>query len=322
VRDEPKGLTVDQVSDALCEHWGLDLRDLTYAPVGFGSYHWHATKQDGGRWFVTADDLPAMPVFDGSDADANFDTFNAALLAVRDMRDAGLEFVVAPVPNNAGDVLVRLTSRWALAVYPHIEGELRGRERLPESAALIGRLHRAKPPVAIRRWEPAIPHRRVLDEALSQLDAAWHDGPFSEPCRALVKTSRRRLEATLARYESLAVRYAASLDGWVLTHGDSHGNNFIAGMDGRLHLIDWDGACLAPPERDLQTQLGYDHESLAAYEASSGWRPRPDAIELFSLLWMLADVCSYVRRFRTAHNGSEDDAKSWGGLEGYLTSLA
>jgi spectinomycin phosphotransferase len=299
----------------------LDLRELTYAPVGFGSYHWQATEQDGERWFVTADDLPAMPVFDGSDADANFESFNAALLAVRGVRDAGLEFVVAPVPNQAGDVLLRLTPRWALAVYPHVEGELRGSGRLPESAALIGQLHRAKPPRVIRPWEPAIPHRRALDEALSQLDTAWQDGPFSEPCRALLTTSRKGLKATLGRYESLAARFTSNQDGWVVTHGDSHGNNFIAGSDGRLFLIDWDGACLAPPERDLQTQLGYDEALLAAYEASSGWRPRPDAIELFSLLWLLADVCSYVRRFRTAHNGSEDDAKSWGGLEGYLTSM-
>ena len=321
MRDEPKDLTLTQVADALRVHWRLDLGDLTYAPVGFGSYHWQATEHDGKRWFVTADDLPAMPVFDGSDAEANFDSFNAALLAVRAVRDAGLEFVVAPVPNLGGDVLLRLTSRWVLALYPHIEGEMRADERLPESAALIGRLHRTKPPGVIRPWDPAIPHRGVLDGALSQLDVAWDYGPFSERCRASLSKSREGLEATLARYEALARTFTSGQDGWVVTHGDSHGSNFISGADGSLHLIDWDGACLAPPERDLQTQLGYDEASLAAYEASSGWKPRPDAIELFSLLWMLADVCSFVRRFREPHEGSEDDTKSWHGLELYLTSL-
>src|SRR4051812_3164087 len=155
MRDEPQGLPDALLTDALRQHWGLDLRELTYAPVGFGSYHWQATERDGRRWFITADDLSAMPMFDGSNADANFDSFNAALLAVRGVRDAGLEFVVAPVPNHAGEVLLRLTSRWALAVYPHVEGNLRGHERLPESAALIGRLHRATPPSAIKPWQPA-----------------------------------------------------------------------------------------------------------------------------------------------------------------------
>src|SRR5688572_13372268 len=118
MRDEPKDLTKPMVSLALVEHWRLDLASLEYAPVGFGSYHWHATDYDGTRWFVTADYLPAMGVFDGGDADANFHGLRAALVSAHALRQSGLEFVVAPVLDTSGQVLQRLLPGWGLALYP------------------------------------------------------------------------------------------------------------------------------------------------------------------------------------------------------------
>jgi len=42
---------------ALADGWGLGVRSATYRPVGFGSYHWAVTDDEGRAWFVTADDL-------------------------------------------------------------------------------------------------------------------------------------------------------------------------------------------------------------------------------------------------------------------------
>ena len=71
--------------------WALTVPDLSYLPVGFGGYHWRAVDPTGSRWFVTVSDLAAPWV---PDLPAAMET--AAWLAT----EAGLEFVIAPVPTR------------------------------------------------------------------------------------------------------------------------------------------------------------------------------------------------------------------------------
>jgi hypothetical protein len=52
----PADIADDVVSAVVQEAWQLRIGRIDYAPVGFGSYHWHAWA-DEDRWFVTADDL-------------------------------------------------------------------------------------------------------------------------------------------------------------------------------------------------------------------------------------------------------------------------
>ena len=95
--------------------------DLEYAPVGFGSYHWRVLAA-GERWFVTVDDLQAKrrdeSAFEGPQR-----RLTAALATARLLNEGGLGFVVAPVPTVTGEVLYLVDERYAVAVYPHVEGE-------------------------------------------------------------------------------------------------------------------------------------------------------------------------------------------------------
>ena len=45
----PADLSDDVVTAVLHEAWQLRIRRIDYAPVGFGSYHWHASA-DEDRW--------------------------------------------------------------------------------------------------------------------------------------------------------------------------------------------------------------------------------------------------------------------------------
>jgi hypothetical protein len=49
----------------------------------------------------------------------------AALATARDLADAGLRFVVAPLVANNNDVVVALDDRFVAALYPHIHGGTR-----------------------------------------------------------------------------------------------------------------------------------------------------------------------------------------------------
>lgn len=100
-------------------HWGVAVARLEYLPVGFGSHHWSVAGPGGGRWFVTVDDLDAARASAAESRDDAFRRLCRALGAARALRDTGAAFVVAPLPTAGGAPVVRLTARYAVAVYPH-----------------------------------------------------------------------------------------------------------------------------------------------------------------------------------------------------------
>ena len=112
MHERPADISDIDVAAAMARQWALPVQDFSYLPVGFGGYHWLAADQRGSRWFVTVSDLgtPWVP-----DLPAAMQT--AAWLAT----EAGLGFVVAPVPTRAGPVVGSLDSRHALTLFPFLD---------------------------------------------------------------------------------------------------------------------------------------------------------------------------------------------------------
>ena len=99
----------------------------------------------------------------------------------------------------------------------------------------------------------------------------------------------------------------------VITHGEPHPGNVLRTGPQRL-LIDWDTAGLAWPERDLWSVTKAGTEDAARYEAATGHRPDPRAIEMYALLWALWDIGDFLRRFSGPHEESPDSVTAWEGL--------
>jgi spectinomycin phosphotransferase len=112
VHERPAGIRDSDVGAALARQWALTAQDVSYLPVGFGGYHWLAVDQTGSRWFVTVSDLTAPWMLDLPAA-----MRTAGWLAT----EAGLEFVVAPVPTIADEVVGSLDSRHALTLFAYVE---------------------------------------------------------------------------------------------------------------------------------------------------------------------------------------------------------
>lgn len=108
---------------ALERGWGITVASIGYRPFGWGSHHWEVAGQRGSRWFVTADELETKRRAASDTLAAAFARLRASLATARALRDCGRSFVVAPVPAGDGEPLARLGDRFAVAVYPFIEGE-------------------------------------------------------------------------------------------------------------------------------------------------------------------------------------------------------
>lgn len=328
MRTRPPELDDEQVAGALAAGWRLAVDALAYAPVGFGSHHWRVTA-GGDRWFATVDDLAAKRWRADEPLSGPRERLAAALTTARLLRDGGLDFVVAPVAAGGGDVLVPLGDRWAMALYPHVDGRPHAWGRYPDRAArlavvdLVARLHRA-PATAWAGARPdglVLPHRDGLEAALAGAAGPGGPGPYAAPAHDLVARHAGAVRAALARYDRLVALVRARPDRRVLTHGEPHRANTITTPAGPV-LIDWETALVAAPERDLWSLAAEDDRTLGDYAERTGTVPDPDALALYRLAWDLSEVAGYRAWFHRPHRDTEDARTAWDGLRGYLEVVA
>jgi spectinomycin phosphotransferase len=327
VLGRPEGLSDARVATALRDGWALEPTALDYQPVGFGSYHWRA--EAGGAWFVTVDDLDAKRRRLDDPPGEAWRRLTAALATARALADAGLGFVAAPRPTATGDVLWPVDGRYALALYPWVEGEVYAwgayanrRERLAVLDLLVA-LHGAPAALAATALADdfAVEHRDRLTAALADLATPWDTGPFGEPTRRLLERHAEALARALDHYDRLVATVAEAGGPHVLTHGEPHRANTITTAAGVV-LIDWDTTLVAPPERDLWALAHDDPAILDDYRARTGVAPRPEVADLYRRRWDLTDVAIYSGRFHSPHAEGEDSRHAFGYLGHYLAACA
>jgi spectinomycin phosphotransferase len=318
VRERPADIHDTDVAAALARQWALIVQEFSYLPVGFGGYHWLAVDQTGSRWFVTVSDLAAPWV---PDLPAAMQA--AACLAT----EAGLEFVVAPVPTRAGQVVGSLDSRYALTLFPYLDA-VRSRFEDPvddgDRAAIIdllARLHTAIPEgIEVPSRPLELANRQAIEQALASLDAPWNGGPYSEPGRDLLARHERPLRQAFARFDGLLDRVREAGGPYVITHGEPHSGNLLRTRAG-LCLVDWDMVALARPERDLWWVISGDQDA-ARYSRRTGWMVSQDALALYRLRWGLDDIAEFLSEIRGPHQRTADTLVSWTGLQKTLEAIA
>jgi spectinomycin phosphotransferase len=316
----PDDLSTDQLSSYLHEHWGLRGAKATYAPVGHGSHNWKVVTADGSRWFAKAS---------RSGPDADFS--RATLQTAAALREAGLEFVLAPIRDLSGQVRRQVAPDWDLSVFPFIEGRnpnFRSSERA-QVAEILGQLHAFRPlPDVALRWEPGWYQPELRQILADDLDRPWNDGPYGERARSLLSHSRAEIERLLDLSDDLVAQLACSDEPPVITHGEPHAGNIMLDSTGAARLIDCDALMAAPRERDLRVLLHASHkrprdldntEVLAAYQRGAGpVQPRSFALELFRAEWHLLEICRYAHLFSASHGQTADTRARWQALEGYV----
>jgi spectinomycin phosphotransferase len=316
VRARPDGVEERDLAVVLAEGWRIDAAALRYAAVGGGSYHWAVRDGEGRRWFVTIDDL-GDKAWLGDGRPAVMAGLRSAMdTALKLRRDAGLEFVVAPVPGCGGATVQPLGRRHAMAVFAFLGGAAgRFGEVLPapERAALVdmlAALHQSTPAVAAGAPRSAIglPQREALDGALRDLGRPWRAGPFAEPVRTLLAGAADRIRSLLEMFDRLADAVRASE--FVITHGEPHPGNVMRAGPRRL-LIDWDTVGLGPPERDLWMVVSTTGEEARRYTDLTGRAVDPARLATYRLRWALDDISAFVGELRTGHRHTTDTEHAW-----------
>jgi spectinomycin phosphotransferase/16S rRNA (guanine(1405)-N(7))-methyltransferase len=324
----PDGLRPDMLAEALCAGWGLDITSAEYLPLGFGSHHWAVAEVSGGRWFVTADELAIKRRSQAESLDTAFGRLSASLATATDLSSLGMAFVVAPVATMAGEPLVRLASRYTVALYPFLDGQrfewgdFETEEHRQVVLSFVVAMHTA--PEAARRQavtdDLGIAHRDELDAVLDAAADA-DSGPYGHKTVELITAHEVPIRRLLARYDALVTQVRSGSTPTVLTHGEPHRANTMRTSAG-WKLIDWDTVAVAPPERDLCNLDPGDGSVFASYQQATGITPRPTALELFRLRWDLADIAITVSQFLAPHSGDANDGESFELLGALLAKIS
>jgi spectinomycin phosphotransferase len=319
VRERPAGVEERELTRILAEGWHIDAAALRYAPVGGGSYHWVVHDEQDRPWFVTVDDLDDKSWL-GQTRAAVGEGLRAAMDTACALRhQAGLRFVVAPIPAVQAETVLPLGSKYAVAVFPYIDGtagrfgeELPARER-EEIVDMLVALHRSTPAATTARpGRIELPQRDLLDTALCELNQPWHGGPFAEPARTLLASAAGQVRQMLATFDQLA-DHVAALPEPVITHGEPHSANVFRAGPARM-LIDWDTVGLGPPERDLWMVVTRTGAEARRYTAATGRQVDHDALAFYRIRWALDDISSFVGQLRTSHRRGAHTEHVWQAL--------
>lgn len=322
---EPGDVDTVRLQELVRSVWSVDVTEVRYEPVGFGTHHYLAHDSSGYAWFVNVDELAAKTWFGSDDAGA-LDGLDRAFRMAFWLRHAGLEFVLAPIARDDGSAVAELDGRYAVSVVPYVEGRSSafgefgsGAEKRAVLGAL-GRLHAlAVPDNLPRRDTMNVPSRDEFFASLDQLESPWTEGPFAEPARKLLASCARDVRAMFARYDEIVAKVRNAPVPQVVTHGEPHAANVVWADDGGMHLIDWDTVAVAPAERDLWMVEPADDEEWAAYTSSGGNRDiNPDVVELYRLWWSLGEIAGYSMTFRSPHSDDANTRRAWADFQTYL----
>jgi spectinomycin phosphotransferase len=311
MRARPQDLVDDRLLQALGS-WGIGATSLSYAPVGFGDHHWIAADDAGERWFVTVTDLVLK---NGRDADSELRSLRDAMETAVSLRD--LDFVVAPLRGADGETVRRLGDRYALSVFPFLDGVTDDFDRSwtaqerADVIDLLAELHRHEPPASTPILDLGLSMPGLLQSALDGT-LHWASGPFAEPARTLLSSHASAILRQVKEFDRLVEDVRRSDGTPVLTHGEPHPGNLLQ-FEGRYLLVDWDTVGLAPPERDLYS-VAETPEDLSRYAEASGRTVNASALALYRLRWDLEEVSIYVDWFRVPHGRSPDTETGWQGL--------
>ena len=299
--------------------YNLPLQSITFFPEGEDSYGYIVVSKTGKKYFAKA-----------STSVPNSRLHVASVLRHR----CNISGVVAPLETQEGALSVPWQD-FRVSLFPFIEGISRwdlwkiGKDftdtALSQTGALLATIHGCSDTIAsddltIAKYDLPLRH-----ELYTVLEAPAQNIPSQNQYQkqlleALAAHESAVLE-TLERYDSLGRSAAALQTPFVITHGDPTPGNLILDTENRLFLIDWDGVCLGPPEKDLVSFTGERFEVvLERYltERQCDISLHADIFGFYIYEWTINEIRDYGTKILFKNSDAKQNEYDWESLQDYL----
>ena len=317
-------MKVDNTFDKteLLEHlraaYVLPLQSITFFPEGEDSYGYVVASKTGEKYFAKAS--TSVP--------------NSRLQVASLLRNqCNMSGIVAPLETREGTLSVPWQD-FRVALFPFIEGKSRwdlwkvGKDftdtELSRTGALVARIHECTDAIAPDNLTVAtynLPERHELHTVLAAPEKIPPRNGYQKQLLAAIAQHRSEIGQTLERYDSLGRSAVALQAPFVITHGDPTPGNLILDTENRLHLIDWDGVCLGPPEKDLVSFTGERFEVvLESYlnERRNAVRLHADIFGFYIYEWTLNEIRDYGTKILFKNKDAQQNEYDWESLQDYL----
>ena len=298
--------------------YALPLQSIAFFPEGEDSYGYIVASETGEKYFAKA-----------STAVPNSRLQVASLLRNR----CNISGVVAPLETQEGKLSVPWQG-FRVALFPFIEGKSRwdlwkvGKDftdaELSRTGALLATIHECTDAIAYDNLTVAkydLPERHELHTVLEAPERRSPRNRYQKQLLAAVRQHRSEVLQTVERYDGLGRSATASQTAFVITHGDPTPGNLILDTENRLHIIDWDGVCLGPPEKDLVSFTGERFEVvLESYlvERRNPVRLHADIFGFYIYEWAINEIRDYGTKILFNNKDAQQNEYDWESLQDYL----
>ena len=222
-----------------------------------------------------------------------------------------------------------------VSLFPFIEGKSRwdlwkvGKDftdsALSETGALLATIHGCPNTIVPNELTSAkydLPLRHELHTVLeASKKKITPQNQYQKQLLEGLAQHRSEILQTLERYDSLGRSAEALQTPFVITHGDPTPGNLIVDTENRLHLIDWDGVCLGPPEKDLVSFTGERFEVvLERYltERQGNVSLYADIFGFYIYEWTINEIRDYGTKILFKNNDAKQNEYDWESLQDYL----
>ena len=307
-----------ELREQLSTAYGLPLQSITFFPEGEDSYGYVIASETGEKYFAKAS--TSVP--------------NSCLQVASLLRhQCNISNIVAPLKTLEGILSVPWQD-FRVSLFPFIEGKSRWDlwkvekdftdAELSQTAALLATIHGCTDTVTFDSLTVAkydLPLRHELHTVLEAPEKIPARNGYQKRLLEAIAQHRSEILQTLERYDSLGRSASALQTPFVITHGDPTPGNLIIDAENRLHIIDWDGVCLGPPEKDLVSFTGERFEVvLESYLAKrrSGAALHADIFGFYIYEWTLNEIRDYGTKILFKNSDMQQNAYDWESLQDYL----
>lgn len=311
------------LADILQQEYGLSVEHFDFVPTDWTAYCYIVHCDKGERYFLKLNQKDSMVPYAISDP-----AFYLPLTYELHARGI-LPHIVHPIKAR-GNHLMLDVDNYHLVLYNYISGKLVGFGELPEDileqlGGLVGILHRSINQIKLA---PSLQERFDLAfeadllrsfDVLQNVTSADRQG--KQDLRDLILPRQAEILDLLHRLKELRVKAIVANKPMVFCHADLHGGNLMLDDQGDLYILDWEGAHIAPPERDLfffAGDKGFWDIFLPAYEREFG------PVQLDSALFgyyfhhrNLEDLTDWIVRILNHNTTAERDADDLNGIIEY-----
>ena len=309
---EKPNLPDNLITSCLIDNYGIAVKALEFLPIG----------NDATAWVYKAradDDMAYLLKIKKGGVRA------PTVMVPRLLKDEGIEAVVAPYPAR-DQMLWQRVDDFSLMLYPFVDGRSGGELGMSDNqwrqfGQILRRIHATRlSPDLLRQIqrETFVPKWAKLARSFQESIRRGrfnHTDHFASELADFWRTKRDEIEKIVIRTEELGrILQSKALD-FVLCHADIHIFNIMLDLEGRLNIIDWDDALLAPKERDLMFVHDPDQKadgpstSDLFFEGYGAAEIDLTAIAYYRYEWVVQEIGDYGERiFNSKDLGQETKA--------------